>query len=191
MTYNPNIPQAGTKIKNTYNLVQTNFSEADRIFNINHYQFSNLNTSLQGKHRFCSLVEQSAGGPVTLANEMALFTGDQGGFTELFLKREGNPVLSIPMTCRNITPTYALDQGETFLPGAFILKWGVITTAIATVTFTTQFPTACYGVTITIASTGVVGSPAACYATNLGPASFIIRNTNDTVQRMFWIAIGN
>lgn len=196
MTYNPNIPQAGTKIKNTYNLVQTNFFEADRIFNIDHFGFSNLNLARQGKHQCVRLVRFAAGGPPTTAEEIALFSGNVGGFTELFLKRQGSPPTSIPMTCKNITPSFAANQGESFIPGGFVIKWGFVVPGLGvdtgTVTFTSPFtgPNGCYGVNLSInAVTPLASASFTVVAHTVGPASFTWRTSTPNIK-FFWTAIG-
>lgn len=60
MTYNPNIPQTGTRIDQTYNLITTNFGQLNTIFDSDHFTWNDAGVSNRGLHRHCTLVSQSA-----------------------------------------------------------------------------------------------------------------------------------
>lgn len=197
MTYNPNIPQAGTRIDQTYNLITTNFTTCNTLFGEDHYEFNNATVANRGKHRWTTLVEQTPGTISTAANEIKLYTRDVSGATELFLKRENlaGAAAAIPLTYANITPAYAANQGSTFIAGGFIMKWGISApsgTADVTVTFTSPFPIACYGVSTSTSDTAVMGGAVVSFdiaAYSVSVTSFVIRR--NLARPVFWIAIGN
>ena len=111
-----------------------------------------------------------------------------------------NPELFVRSTTGTITQMTYGDtindtNGETFLPGGIILKWGSFTVNASTfdVIYTaltpalTAFPNATLNVSITKAST--VGSSSANISA-LSASQFTITNTNNTAIYYF-MAIGN
>lgn len=60
MTYNPNIPQTGTRIDQTYNLITTNFGQLNTIFGNDHFTWNDASVANRGRHKKCTLVAQSA-----------------------------------------------------------------------------------------------------------------------------------
>lgn len=188
MTYNPNIPQANDLISQSQAQIQTNFSQADTIFDTNHYTFDNSTVANRGKHRFSSYVEQGAD-PVTAANEIAIYSKDLAGVSQLYMRREsagtviqmsvGNPVVGNP--------------GSTFLPGGIIMKWGfknILSTGTA-INFVAEgvgnFPTNCFGVTISVNQNAFSGGDAWSNIPNV--AGFTARAVNNC--SVFWVAMGN
>ena len=93
MTYNPNIPAAGTRIDQTYNLIQTNFNEANDIFGStqgDHVSFNDVTAADRGKHNKSRYIEQGAA-PVTATNECALYSREDTttSKSELIYRKEG------------------------------------------------------------------------------------------------------
>lgn len=73
MTYNPNIPQTGTRIDQTYNLITTNFGQLNTIFGNDHFTWNDASVPNRGRHKKCTLVAQSAV-PSGLASAGIAFT---------------------------------------------------------------------------------------------------------------------
>lgn len=96
MSYNPNIPASGTRIDQTFQLITTNFSQANTIFGANHVQFNDNVTADQGKHKNCVFPEIGQASnpgpnpPTTSANEGALYTNlnATSAESELIYRRE-------------------------------------------------------------------------------------------------------
>lgn len=89
MTFNPNIPAANDLINQSQAQLQTNFSQANTIFDVDHVTFDDATVADRGKHRQCTYPELG-GGPTTLANEGAVYTLAGAAETELYYRRESN-----------------------------------------------------------------------------------------------------
>lgn len=150
MTFNPNIPQPNDLISQSQAQIQTNFSQSDTAFGIDHTAFSTV--SNQGKHKKSSYIEQ-ASDPVTSANEVAVYSKELSGASTLYLRKE-NAGTVVQMSGQD--PTVAA-AGSTFLPGGVILKWGSgSVTNTQTVNFASAFPTACWQVILQPINNGAV-----------------------------------
>lgn len=194
MSYNANIPQATDLISQSQGQLLTNFSQANTAFGIDHTAFDVA--ANQGKHKKSTYVEQAAD-PVTIANELAVYSKDVAGVTTEFLRKEGAGTV---IATSGQDPIRAA-VGSTFLPGdatrAIIFKWGdcgTVTPAGTAVAFTagggSNFPTACFQVFVTVTqagsnSTRVVTVDPATFATT----GFTAYSSNNVNARFF--AIGN
>lgn len=163
MTYNPGIPQPNDLLSTSQPQIQTNFSQANTIFDANHFTFDSATAANRGKHRKVVVVEQATS-PGTALDEMAIYTKDVGGITQLFLQRAniapaGADIQLTPAVLGD--PQLVGTNGTTFLPGGFIMKFG-LTSANGTTAITwaglglTNFPNNCFL---------VIGQP----STNAGP----------------------
>lgn len=117
MAYQPNIPLPTDLLKNSQADIQANFISNSAAFNQNHVDFNDANA---GKHKFLQMPEQSVS-PVTAANEMGLYTKEQGGVAQLFVRREsnGDEINLTNDVGKNI-------QGWTRLANGLIVKWGYV-----------------------------------------------------------------
>lgn len=70
MTYNPTIPAINTRIDATYNLITTNFDQANTIFGEDHYEFNATLPAERGKHKQVTLIALP-NGPVPIPNPPA------------------------------------------------------------------------------------------------------------------------
>lgn len=162
MTYNPAIPQPTDLISASQSQIQTNFSQADTAFGINHVLFSTV--ANQGKHNRVDFLR--IGAPASAASEAVVYQKAGPVSSELFLRRDG-VATEVQLTSGN--PIVA-SNGESFLPGLsgspLRCKWGQFTTTGATtvITYTTlvpaltAFPTNTYAVQITPINAGGVGN---------------------------------
>lgn len=151
MTFNANIPQATDLISASQSQIQTNFSQSNTVFGVDHTAFDVVTN--QGKHKKSTYVEQLAN-PATSPDELTLFSKDLGGATTLYLRKENNGTV-IQMSGQD---PVAASEGQTFLPGGMILKWGKQVTVSDGVLFTYgtgAFPTATFMVCISPAPADV------------------------------------
>lgn len=140
MTFNPNIPGPNDIISQSQAQIQTNFSQADSIFDVNHVTFDDSSAADRGKHRRSTYIEVTD--PVTAANEIAVYAKDVSGSTRMFLRQENNG--TVIQTSGN-NPIIS-SNGETYLPGfagqPLGCKWGQFTTTGTTtvMTYTSMVP---------------------------------------------------
>lgn len=140
MTYNPNIPQATDIISQSQGQILTNFNQANTIFDVDHITFDAVAAANRGKHDKSTYVELAAD-PVTVFNEVAVYSKDLAGFTRLFLRQENNGTV-IQTSGRD--PTIAVN-GETYLPGGLLMKWGQsVCNGNTAIAFPTAFPVGCF-----------------------------------------------
>lgn len=194
MTFNPNIPQATDLISQSQGQLLTNFSQANIAFGVDHTAFDVA--ANQGKHKKSTYLEQAAD-PVTLANEIDIYSKDVAGVTTMFLRKE---------TAGTVIATSGQDPirastGSTFVPGdatrALIFKWGDCGTVLpagSPVAFTTgggsNFPNACFQVFVTVTQAGSNSTRTVTVdATTFAPTGFTAYSSNNVNARYF--AIGN
>lgn len=119
MPYNPAIPQANQRIRDSQPPILENFTVVNRAWNVNHGAFD-TGAAIEGKHNWVTFPEQ-AGDPVTLANEVAIFAKESAltGVAELFLRQENNGTVYEWSSSLNAV------EGWTRLPSGILLKWGL------------------------------------------------------------------
>lgn len=202
MSYNPNIPAASNLISQSQSEIQTNFAQANAIFDIDHVTFNDATSADRGKHRKVTCIEVSD--PVTAANEVDLYAKAVSGVTRLFFRQENGGSI-IPISGTDPYRTVGANQSEysTYLPGAasstaaFIMKTGTVnktgvggTWNLGTVTFLTQFPSECLSVILT----PIRGSSSihAMYVNNasISTTSFQIRTDDESWDLVSYMAIG-
>ena len=126
MTFNPAIPQPNDILSQSQAQIQTNFSQADLIFDINHVTFDNASVASRGKHRKVDLITVAA--PGSIAGEAVVYQKIASGSSNIFMQRDG-VLTEIQLT--GPTPVAAAN-GEGFMAGAtspILYKWGQFTTA--------------------------------------------------------------
>jgi hypothetical protein len=105
-TYTVNIPKPTDIPATSQGQMYNNFNALNNIFGNNHYQFTNADTTLQGKHAFCSFPQQSVD-PPTLNNELALYTKSASSLVSLYLRAQNNgPVSLFQPSSSTVSPTY-------------------------------------------------------------------------------------
>ncbi len=145
MTFDASIPQATDLISQSQSQIQTNFSQSNTAFGIDHTAFDVV--SNQGKHKKSTYVDQ-ASNPSTSANEVALYTKNLSGASTLYLRKESNGTV---VQMSGPDPVVAAS-GLSFLPGGIIIQWGTYTitngNATVAVLFSSSFTTV-YSLVIT------------------------------------------
>lgn len=132
LTFYNNIPTASQRLKDSQSQLLTNFASLQTFLETNHVAFSDGDS---GKHKFLQLPEQVSA-PTSAANEMALYTKEQGSASQLFVRRESDG------TEINITnDVLKATDGYTRLPNGLIVKWGTKTVTRNTLSSELTFDT--------------------------------------------------
>lgn len=192
MTFNANIPASTDLISQSQSQIQTNFSQSNTAFGVDHTAFDVV--SNQGKHKKSTYVEQGSD-PATLANELDVYTKDLGGVTTLYLRKESNGTV-VQMSGQD--PTIA-SSGSTFLPGGIIIKWGIVSAASANpISFASAFPTNCWSVVAQPINSGAATvANDYVYIYNVTTSGFSatgvqrVAKVGNTGFNYYYIAIGN
>lgn len=145
-TYTANVPITGQSLGNSRPTINNNFQAIQTVYDENHVDF---NASNAGAHTHVDMLAQGAN-PDPATGLISHFSKDVSGVTEWFMQREntgvvfqmskGNPLLS---SVGNHT------EGNTFLPGGFIMKFGFVgplggPISFITVNYLTPFPNAIF-----------------------------------------------
>ena len=197
MTFNAAIPQPNDILSQSQAQIQTNFSQADLIFDINHVTFDNASVASRGKHRKVDYIR--VGAPGSIAAEAVVYQKLAAGSSNLFMQRDG-VATEVQLTGPN--PINA-SNGETFLPGGILMKWGTAT-ANGSASFTfigdfalTDFPNNCFQVIATARNSGTPATandyiythtPLVSGFSAIGTRRITLQATPVT---FYWVAIGN
>lgn len=125
MTFNPAIPQPNDILSQSQAQIQTNFSQADTIFDVNHITFDNATVAERGKHRRVDFKRVAT--PGSVLTEAVVYQKLAAGSSNLFMQRDGAGA-EIQLT--GPTPSIAI-HGEGFMAGVtvpILYKWGQFTT---------------------------------------------------------------
>lgn len=195
-TFTVNIPLGTDLLSSSQPLIEGNFNSLFAWSSVDHTPLNGTITyPQQGTHQAIRF-EQQAGDPVTSASQLGFYNKlDVNNINQLWLRLiSSGAVLQVtgPVSILGALgppPTYG---GQTMILGGIIVKWGnAIVASATTITFPVQFPTACFGVVVSINNTG-----AATQTVNTDgfPAQdkFVARlNPSGTPLNCFWIALGN
>lgn len=207
--YQPNIPTGTVNLDIDYQNLQTNFTQLNNIFGVDHTPF-NL-ASQSGFHKSVHMIPQSSGSyppipPATVAGVGQLFTalvndGYNNSQALFFLTGGGN----LRQLTSNFTPSAAAN-GNTFMAGGVTVQWGrQALGAGGSVSGTTLFATSnrsfannCFCVFTTLISNTAAGSASSnnslfirtTTVSNLG-FSWRYNGGNSDFSGFYWLAIGN
>ena len=175
MAYNPNVPQANDKLRNSQNDLLLNFQAIDTAFNFNHVD---LEIAGAGKHKLLTMPRQTFPQTVT-GTDLLLYTGLNAdtGLSEIYLKRSTFLNDGIPTTAA----AAVLVDGWTYLPSGVRIQWGQVSAdaGISPVTVTISGPTYTANDTYTIQITPQSGNGGNFYATQVNGTQFTL--TTDIV----------
>lgn len=147
MSYNPNIPSAGTKIRNTFNLIQENFKQINDLYGQNagrdHVEFTNATAPNRGLHKQVTFVNVAA--PPVPADPISLLHTVTDGF--------GQPQLRFLNSNNSANYSLVGSSGSTVLMGGIIVKWGFYS-GVSPYVFPTAFPNNLFNVQLTSYATG-------------------------------------
>lgn len=187
MSFTPLIPASGQSLGNSRTQVLNNFASLrTTLSNVLQPNHIDVNSSGAGKHIFLQMpVKTSGANNLTVTGEFGMIAQAVSGVSELFASRDGGAYFQLTAG----TPTVAAS-GKTFLPGGLILQWGV-NGAIsngASVSFSSAFPNACFGVQVTI-NTASTLSPVGI--NGFSTTGFTFRTTAAGSVPITYLAIGN
>lgn len=221
MPYQPGVPTGTVNLNVDYQNLQTNFQELDTQFGVDHVPFSNtggippngyhtnihLNpfstTVTNPPNNYVRSTAKPQGVPSATPGYGQLFSCQvNDGYTgdESLYWISGGARL-IPLT-RNISPV-AANNGYTFLPGGFVMIWGIVNISLApaVVNFSSvsgiNFTNACFNVSLTMISKSS-GTPTSSFEVSVKDGT--VSTTGFTAipsgnqagyQSFYFLAIGN
>lgn len=189
MSYNPNIPQPSDIPSQSQAQFLVNFQQLNTIFDVDHVPYNDADTADRGKHDKSTYVEQGSD-PTTAANELALYSKDDGsGNTRLFLRQESaGTVIQIS----GANPS-ASANGTTFLPGGLILKWGTKANPINNdvISFSPAFPNNLFSVSITPLRANTDRRSMYIKTGAANTTSFTVLTDSSSFDSLYYVAIGN
>jgi hypothetical protein len=205
MSFTSNIPAVGQSLGSSRTQVLNNFASLrTTISNGTLPNHIDVNNTGAGKHIFLQMPVQSpSAANLTLAGEFGVISKTANGNSELFFNRDGSNTTGTPNyyqltagTPVALQSTPQGNKGSSFLPGGVIVNYGQYTTGGdgVAITFLTPFPTACFGVVLTIISGSqpIVGVYVVSGGSSPTTTQFITgRTTGSTNAAIFWYAIGN
>ena len=124
MSYTTNMPLSNQKINNTTSLIRNNFDELFTRLQNDHISINDATTGKRLTHKQVTLNAGVA--PTTAATQIALYSKQVAGITELFLRRESNGN-EIALSSGGLTPNKVTNGGYTFIAGGLVELWGQIT----------------------------------------------------------------
>lgn len=208
--YQPGIPTGTVPLNEDYLNLQNNFQQLDTTYGIDHVKYSVVNNN--GFHTVVHMVHNS-GTPAPVSGSGEIYTRkiNDGFLNDSSLFFQTATGIAIQLT-RNFAPS-AAQNGYTFLPGGFILQWGIVNGThgaapktfnngdTGTVTFATSnkaFPNHCYGIItsteyFTSIPTSTSGSTVSYDQNTLSITKFdwAFNSNSGNITRFFWVAIGN
>lgn len=193
MSFTPNIPVSGQSLGQTRQAILDNFAILRSSLAVDHVD---VNASGNGKHKYVHFTDQSSSIPSTAANELVLFNKLVSGAARIFLRQPNNGT-QIQMTGRD--PTVSIN-GETFLPGGLLMKWGRVTglsgswpTSDQTLSYSSAFPTATLAVfTSFIGPTSSSSGDITINAINAANFHWQFSGSSSTsFGGFYWLALGD
>lgn len=207
MTYQPGIPTGLIDLNIDYTNIQTNFSQLDTQFGIDHVPFSNTTGSINGYHESIHFNPESTTVTNPPNNYPPNVPAATPGFGQLFSCQVNDGIAadealyylsgggSLTTLTRNFQPV-ASTNGKTFLPGGLILQWGTTSSSSSNipVSFSPAFPSAIYNIQVTrLHSSSSPGSTFGYWVSTSGlsTSGFTIVNNDGHTWSYYWLAIGN
>lgn len=133
MTYNPNVPLANQKIKDTQNPIQTNFALANTYFGVDHYAFDAASNN--GVHNQVTTPEiDGSAHPSTSGSELKFYAMDAGDSnnTLLHFSRGASDSPPTPVTSISNTNFISVAAGSATtvfdfsgMPNAYGFAWAM------------------------------------------------------------------
>lgn len=165
MTYDPNIPIGTGVPSQDYIQLQINFDQANDGMGEDHVKFDNATAADRGKHRRATfknwvMPPEATTDPSTGSGEIALYAKNNAGASTLYLRQQNDGAIIQMSGAAPVDDT----NGETFLPGGLIMKYGTCSVGAGggTVDYTmltpalSAFPMATYAVQLTPINPGSV-----------------------------------
>ena len=186
MTYNPSIPQPTDLISTSQGQILTNFTQLNTQFAGDHVAFNTGSSNGNGHHKKVSF-DASITPAAPTGTQSVLYPKTVGSAIQLFFQTASE---TIQITGGSAVPA---QTGSVWLPGKILLNWGVgVATTGGTVnSFVTGFPTACWGVTMSIQSNTVSSLHSVWCSTDPPSTTQFTAKSDSSSLKIFWYAIGN
>lgn len=202
MTYNPSIPQTGTRIDATYNLITTNFSQLNTIFANDHYEWNYATTSKRGRHKQVffdgnppALPSISTGQSVIFGFGGELFQRANADATQTQLTYQGNPIWKGGSLGGNGLVTSTQSQsGRMALPNGLYFIWGFQANPVDNTAVNFQgggFPNNCFSVVCTPVRAGTTERSFYISTGSVTKAKFNVRTDSSDFDGVYYFAVGN
>lgn len=194
MSFTANIPASGQSLGNSRTQVLNNFAVLRSTIAVNHYDVNDATNG--GKHKFVTMPPQVSS-PATLLNELTLFTKTLTSGAALFYTRDNNTAFDVQLTTSAIAAPTVAANGETFIPGGIIIKWGFEdNVGTGTVSFPVAFPNNCFNVWTTAYFTGStpLSLPATVNVRNPSLTTgfvWTMKRDSNSYTGFYWMAMGN
>jgi len=219
-TYQPNIPTGTVDLDIDYTNIQGNFNQLNVQFGVDHIPLNNTTgtfpSGVNGIHTSIHFNPMSTTTTNPPNNYPPVVPTATPGFGQLFSVQEDDGINpdqalyfltgggSLTALTRNFQPAVGTNgsfpnNGYTFLPGGFILQWGVVastTAAVVPVVFATSgninFPLKIFNVQLTANRTSSVPTSVDITVSNKAKTGFNINNQASATGLAYeWWAIGN
>jgi len=145
MTFNANIPQATDLMSASQSQIQTNFSQSNTAFGIDHTAFDVV--SNQGKHKKVSYLAPIAD-PATGVGEGISYTKTVVALTELFYRKASNGQV-VPISCLRAFGRFVPQVGPTITDSFNVGSVVRNSTGNYTINFSTALPSTSYSIVAT------------------------------------------
>lgn len=96
MTFSPTIPASTDLISVSQGDIQTNFSQLNTIFQVDHVEYNNATVANRGKHKALTMLASAA--PTPIAGEASLYVFNSGGTREQLRYRRESSGTIYPIT---------------------------------------------------------------------------------------------
>ncbi len=199
------LPNTGQSLGQTRAAVRENFNLLQTTINANHVDVS----SGDGKHKFLQMPEQGSA-PATLANEAGFYSkvGVSPAESNLFFRGENNGfeyqlTKAIAASTAKLGTNTALPAapvvsktgtgGWSFIPGAMLLQYGVVTGMSASGSYTFNFPIPFNSAPYTVILQPVRSSTSnvdQVYVNTVVTTGATIVNTSSSIGSVYFVAIG-
>lgn len=203
--YQPTIPQGNTKLNQSYQDIQNNFTQLNTTYGVDHVPLTDA-TPNNGYHTDIHMTPFSTTttnpttnyppvAPSTVATIGQIFqTVSNDGWdtdTILWYKTGGSRLMQLTS---NVTPSAATD-GYTFIPGGLIIQWGYVTPGVHgdnSVSLPRSFKNAFYNAQATMKrSSSNVDTIYCTTAPASGSVSTLHFYCTSSGDPFFWFAIGS
>jgi hypothetical protein len=193
-SYNLGYPQNGSTLGQSKATIRNNLDGTFLTLRVNHFD---NNSMYPGQHQFIQMPNSSVAPPVpNLGTEIDLYNGGStlGGENNLFLLPPGSTDLeqAIQMTRASNFPTSNSTSGFSWLPGGFVIQWG-LSSVPAGGTQPVSFPltvTTTYSVLVTGLRSNTGGDGIFVLSGSVSGAGFTLRNGSGSITQAYWMAIG-
>lgn len=201
--YNRDVPDGPNNPSEDQPDMKINTNSAADIWDVDHFGFQDNNG---GKHDVIRFPAVQAVTPATGTFEWAEYTRVLAGAVETFWKRP-NTIAGAPdiQMTTNIAIVASFINGQTFLPGGIILKWGTFngftssSSQTGTITFVPAFPNGVFNITAQAFYTGTAPGSSGGSLNIRQPSvsnaeftwAFSTGSSQFTGGGFYWLAIGN